>query len=406
MPLQEVVVVGAGAAGLRAVESLRGSGFTGPITVVGAEPDPPYDRPVVSKAALAEPVTAADVALPVKRSAADVTWLLGTPVVTADLAGRVLGLADGSAVTYDGLVVASGLRPLPLDVPGPAGGRHVLRSLADAAALRPLLRPGVRVLVVGAGFVGCEVAVAAATAGCVVDCVALDPVPLLRPLGGALGGAVRRRLEAMGIRFHLGESVAELDGDGGVRTATLSGGGRMPVDVVVAAIGSTCAVSWLPDEVADPVAGVLTDEDLRVLDPAGARVPGVVAVGDVARYPNPRFGAAPRRVEHWTNAADTGRRAGQVLAADLAGAVVPPGGRTWPAIPSFWSDLGEIRLQAFGLPELADPDGMRVVAGELDGDVVVGYHRGDDLVAAVGIGPLDQVLPLRERIGVGRAETG
>src|SRR5690606_24117063 len=203
-----IVVAGASLGGLRAAEQLRAAGHTGEIVVVGDEPHPPYNRPPLSKEALATEVTLDRVAFRMRPSVADVAWRLGTPVVRADLAARTVHLADGTEIRYDGLVVATGLRPRRLDAPGTGPSRHVVRTLDDAAALRERLRPGVRAAVVGAGFIGCEVAATARTLGADVTVVAPEEQPMLRPLGARLGAELRRRHEGRGVRFLLGRTVA------------------------------------------------------------------------------------------------------------------------------------------------------------------------------------------------------
>lgn len=392
-----VVVVGAGMAGLRAAESLRAAGVDGPIVMVGAEPWPPYNRPPISKQGLADGAGIEQLRLRVRRSAADLEWRLGAAVVQADLAAHELTLGDGATLAFDGLVVASGVRPRRLDVAGPTRGRHLLRTLDDATALRPQLRPGARVLVVGAGFIGCEAASTARGLGCEVTCVAVDPLPMLRPLGALLGTELLRRHEDDGVRFRLSTGVEAFTGDDRVTGAVLTDGSTVEADVVVEALGSSSDQPWLgPLGDGD---GVLTDDAMRVLGPDGRPVGAVVAAGDVARYPNARFDDVPRRVEHWSNATDTGRRAGAALAADLGAAPPPPS--PWAPLPSFWSDQAGVTVQSFGLPGLADEQGVRVVEGGPGGDLVVAYHRGDDLVGAVGIGHLPTVLALRDRIGAG-----
>lgn len=389
------MVVGAGLAGLRAVEALRGGGVAGEVVVVGAEPWPPYNRPPVSKQALAAGAGIDDLRLRVRRSAADVDWRLGRRVVAADLDRREVELDSGELLAFDGLVVASGVRPRRLDIPGPTAGRYVLRTLDDATALHRLLRPGTRLLVVGAGFIGCEVSSTARSLGCDVTCVAIDPEPMAGPLGRLLGAELRRRHEADGVRFRLSTGVEAFVGADRVAGALLTDGSTVAADVVVEALGSVADVPWLGD--LGDGDGVLTDNAMHVLDPDGAPLPGVVAAGDIARYPNPRFDDVPRRVEHWSNGTDTGRRAGATLAADLTGSAPPP--PDWAPIPSFWSDQAGTTVQSFGLPGLGDEDGIRVVAGGPGSDLVAEYHRGADLVGVVGIGMTAQAMDRRDRVG-------
>ena len=179
--MQRVVVVGAGMGGLRAAEGVRKAGYADQLVLVGAEIHMPYNRPPLSKEVLATEVEHERVAFPLRAALGEVDWRLGLTASRLDLDRRVLHTADGGEVPYDGLVIATGLRPRRLDLPGPpptpAAGRHALRTLDDAATLRQELRPGVHVVVLGAGFIGCEVAATARQLGCDVTCVAIDPLP-------------------------------------------------------------------------------------------------------------------------------------------------------------------------------------------------------------------------------------
>jgi NADPH-dependent 2,4-dienoyl-CoA reductase/sulfur reductase-like enzyme len=398
-----VVVVGAGLAGLRSAEGLRAAGYADEILVVGDESWAPYNRPPLSKEALLGDLSHDRLVFPVRATASDVTWRHGVSAVHVDLERRLVRLDDGEVVGYDALVAATGARARRLQIPGPpqtaAGRRHVIRSLDDAIGLRAALVPGAKVVVLGAGFIGCEVAATAVTLGCEVHCVAIDPFPMVRPLGPELAAELQRRHEEQGVVFHLGVGVAELVGDHYVTDVVLTDGTRLETDVVLEALGSHCNVGWLEGNGLDLVDGVRTDTALRPWRESGA-LDGVAVVGDIARFPNHRFDERPLRVEHWSMPTDTGRRAGAVLAAYLCGdgydEVVS---QTWEPMPSFWSDQFDIRLQSFGMPGLADPDGIRVLEGDLHDECVVGYHRDDELVGVVGVGMLRAVTAYRTRLG-------
>ncbi|MBI1378024.1 MAG: NAD(P)/FAD-dependent oxidoreductase [Frankiales bacterium] len=401
------LVVGAGLGGLRAAEALRGAGFDGELVVLGEEDWAPYNRPPLSKEALAGELDHERLAFRVRREAADITWRHGVRAVAADLDGRTVVLADGERLGWDVLVAATGMRARRLEVPGPppsaAAGRHVVRTLDDAIALRVALAPGARVVVLGAGFIGCEVAASARGLGCEVTCVALDEVPMQRPLGRVLGAELRRRHEMRGVAFRLGVTVAAFLGDDVVEGVELGDGTQVPADVVVEAVGTSANVEWLAGNGLDLADGVRTDAALRPLRD-GAPLDGVAVVGDIARFPNTRFDDDAHRVEHWSLPTDSGRRAGEVLAAYLAGRsydeVVA---REWAPLPSFWSDQYDVHLQSFGYPGLADPDGAVLLEGDLGAECVVGYRRGDDLVGVVGLGMMRVLLGYRERLGRGRA---
>jgi 3-phenylpropionate/trans-cinnamate dioxygenase ferredoxin reductase subunit len=476
---KHVAIAGAGLGGLRAAEQLRAAGHAGPITVVGAEPYMPYNRPPLSKELLAHeladaeatPETDADdlvalhqrIAFRQRASVADVTFRLGVPVTRVDFAAGELALADGDAVRFDGLVVATGLRPRRLNVPGPAGpgsGRHVLRTLDDCASLRADLRaalagpgrpahadegrrgdsgiPRPRVVVVGAGFVGCEVACTALSLGCDVTVVEPAGPPMLRVLGERLARAVQRAHERAGITFVLGRAVVAYAGHDRVTgvvladgtdagSARVSGGPAsgglalagavLPADLVVEAIGSLPNTEWLAGSGLDLTDGVLCDNTLSAVTGSGPSAPAtsapatsapvtrasvtsvpVTAVGDVARFPNPLFDDVPRRVEHWSMPTDTARRAAATLHAKLEGDPIDP--NSFRPLPYFWSDQGDLRLQSFGSPGLADD--VVIAEGnldELDKGLLATYHRSGRLVGSVALNlPPTRYRALREAL--------
>ncbi|MFF7790926.1 FAD-dependent oxidoreductase [Streptomyces sp. NPDC007991] len=371
-----IVVAGASLGGLRAAEQLRAAGWAGRITVIGDEPHRPYNRPPLSKEVLAGKASFASLAFTPKPVAADVEWRLGTRVTAARLAGRTVELHDGSVLSYDGLVVATGTRPRRLRCPGPVEGRHTVRTIDDARVLRDALtRPSVRVVVVGAGFIGCEVAATAVGLGA-AEVTVVDPLPL--PMAGPLGETLARvlltRHQERGVRFVLGSGVTGFEGDHRVTGVVVSDGSVLPADVVVESVGSVPNTEWLDGNGLDLSDGVLTDRHLR----AGGR-PEVVAVGDVARFPNARYDGVPRRVEHWSVPGDSARHAAKVLVGGDAG-VAP-----FAPLPTFWSDQHDFRLQSFGAPALGLGD-VRVLDGDTSGDVLVGYHSDGRLVGIVALG--------------------
>ncbi|MFF8593919.1 NAD(P)/FAD-dependent oxidoreductase [Streptomyces sp. NPDC015220] len=375
-----VVVAGASMAGLRAAEQLRAVGWTGPITLVGDEPHMPYNRPPLSKGVLAGRAAFESLALRPRASVSDVRWRLGRRVVGADLDRRAVALDNGETLPYDGLVVATGMRPRRLGCPGPVTGRHTVRTLADARGLREALtRPNARVVVVGAGFIGCEVAATAVALGAAEVTVA-DPMPLpmAGPLGELLATALLRRHQRRGVRFALGSAVTAFTGQDRVDGVVLADGTVLDADVVVESVGSVANTEWLDGNGLDLTDGVLTDEHLR----AGGR-PEVVAVGDVARFPNARYDRVPRRVEHWSIPTDTARHAARVLAAHLTG--TGAGLAPFAPLPTFWSDQHDFRIQSFGAPALGTGD-VRVLDGDPDGDLLAGYHTGGRLVGVVALG--------------------
>ena len=385
-----VVIVGAGLGGLRAAETLRAAGYAGAITVVGDEEYLPYNRPPLSKEALAGGIDVASLEFRRKPIVDDVRWLLGTPVVGSDLAARTVTLSDGTVLAFDGLVAASGIRPRRLPIPGPADGRFALRTAADALAVREYLTPGAVVIIMGAGFIGCEAAATAIKLGCTVHVVALDEEPMIRPLGAELGAAMRRRHEARGVHFHLGQTIDSFAGADRVRSVSLSDGTELPADIVIEAVGSVANTEWLRGNDLDLSDGLLTDSSMQV----HTALAPLVAVGDLARHPNGHFGGVPRRIEHWNIPTETAKRAGPTLAAILRGE--EPDRAPFLAMPAFWSDQYEFTLQSFGMPGIADR--VEVVSGTVDEPCIVEYSDASGLVGVVGVDRTAEVAPYRKAL--------
>ncbi len=388
-----IAVVGASLAGLRAAEQLRASGHEGPITVFGEEPHLPYNRPPLSKQALTEELdlsaaqAAAKLAFRRRASVEDVEFRLGDAVVAADLSARELTTAAGTRVNYDGLVVATGLRPRRLNLPGPSAGVHALRTVEDCLALREDLKQfeSARVVVIGAGFIGCEVAGSLLKQGHRVTVVEPAGPPMVRVLGERLAQAVQAHHEAAGIRFLINRGVSALAGGHRATGVEVSGGERLEADVVVESVGCVCNTEWLDGNGLDLSNGVLTDNALRAAE-------RVVAVGDIARFPNPLFDGVARRVEHWSMPTDTAKRAARTLVAELRGEPVPAA--VFAPVPSFWSDQLDLRFQSKGSPGLADE--AVVVEGELDeltAGLLVSYRRGGQPVGTVAV----NLSPARQR---------
>ena len=393
-----VVIVGAAMGGLRTAEALRKAGYLGEISIIGDEVHAPYNRPPLSKDVLSTEVTHDAVAFPARAETADVEWMLGSPVTSTDLSAHTVTTAAGNQVPWSALVIATGLRPRRLDF-APLAGRHAVRSLDDAMALRAELVPGTRVVVVGSGFLGCELAATATKLGCTVTIVSPSAEPMIRPLGVMLGAELGRRLEADGVEVLRLTGVAGLTGDGRITAVELDSGRTISADVVIEAIGSDCNTEWLATTGLDLSDGVLADNALRAVGLDGSVHDDVYVVGDVARFPNPMFDMVPRRVEHWNIPTDTGKRAGAVLAARFDGTFDTVAASPFAPMPSFWSNQFDTKVQAYGLPGLADE--VRILEGELSGDVAVGYFRAGALVGVVGVGLKAALLPYRQRIAEG-----
>ena len=389
MSTDQVVIVGAGLGGLRAAEALRGAGYEGHLVIVGEEPHLPYNRPPLSKEALAGGVDVEDLHFRRRSSIDDVEWRLGSGATSVDLTERTVCLEDGSVLPFAGLVVATGIRPRRLPIPGPTEGRFLLRNADDAAELRAALGPGSRLVIMGAGFIGCEVAATARKLGADVDIVALDDEPMVRPLGPKFGAAMRARHEAQGVAFHLGRTVAEFLGDDRVTGVRLDDGTEIPATIVLEAVGSVPNVEWLEGNGLDLLDGVLVDEALQVI---GSAAP-IVAVGDIARHPNALFPGGPWRIEHWNMPTEMGRHAGRTLADELAGA--EPHGGPFSALPSFWSDQYDLNIQSYGMPSLGEPV---LVDGDWDGDCIVEYRRDGELMGVVGVNRSKDLMDYRKQL--------
>ncbi|MCE7048542.1 NAD(P)/FAD-dependent oxidoreductase [Streptomyces purpurascens] len=382
--MRRVVVVGASAAGLAAAEILRRTGYDGTLTLVGDEPRAPYDRPPLSKQILSGEWGAERLPL---RPGPDLDALgldlrLGSAATGLDMTDRTVCLADGEQVPYDGLIVATGVRPRRL--PGD-GGAHVLRTLDDALALRERLKPGCRLVVVGAGFLGAEAAAVAWGLGARVTLLEPAPVPLAHAVGTEVGQVLSQAHLDHGVELRTGVTVTEV-ADGGVR---LADGELVEADEVLVAIGSLPNTEWLADSGLPVGDGVLCDAYC-------AAAPGVYAAGDVARWDNPLFGTS-MRIEHRTNAAEQGMAAARNLLA------APDARRPFAPVPYFWSDQYDMKIQAYGY--LRGHDEVAIVDGDLaERRFVAAYRTGERLTGALAVGmPPKAVRGWRQAIAGGTA---
>lgn len=395
-----VLIVGASLAALRTAEALRRGAYLGPIKVIGAEPYLPYNRPPLSKDMLSGVGGIEDLYFPIKESVADVEWVTGTTASSLDVNNQVVTDLSGKKYNYSGLVIATGLRPRPLPIDSNGiSGIHVLRTFDDASALRKKLLPGVRVLVLGSGFIGCEVAATASKAGCQVRVVSRANEPMEQAVGHELAMEIKRRHQLHGVEFIKGASVFGLIGDGHVERVILDSGVIYDVDLVVVAVGSMPNTEWLDGSGINIEDGVLVDQRMKAVMENGLVLPNVVAVGDVARYVNPLFDDVARRVEHWNLPTETGKYAGKVLAQTLLGeAEKGSEEERFAPLPSFWSDQYEMNILAFGMTYLADRSEM--IAGELSGECVFEFFRNDQLVGVCGIGMRPTVQSYRNRFSL------
>ena len=387
--MREVVVVGASLAGLRAAEALRREGFDGRVTLIGAEDHLPYDRPPLSKQFLAGEQQADDLAL--RRSPyddLDLDLRLGVRATGLDLGDHRITLADGSAVAYDGLVLATGATPRTLPEQPDLDGVCVLRTLDDATALRDRLAGNPKVVVIGAGFIGSEVA--ATCRGRDLDVTVLEalPAPLVRGLGPVLGSACGELHRDHGVDLRLGVGVAGIEGDRRVERVRLDDGSVVEADVVVVGVGVVPATSWLEGSGLTIDNGIVCDETLLA-------APDVVAAGDVARWPNAKFGGELMRLEHWTNASEQGVAAVQRL---LHGDGPDPA--AFAPVPFVWSDQYDVKVQTVG--HFRGDDTMQVVHGALEERRFTAiFGRDGRLVGALGFSMPAKVMQYRRMIDEG-----
>lgn len=384
-----LVVVGASLAGLRAVISARKSGYDGPITLVGGEEHLPYDRPPLSKAFLDD----ADAPHPEFPHAQDlrgelaVDVRLNTWATALDGERRVIGLTGGGELGYHAMVVATGAAARTLPGTDQLSGVHCLRTLDDALAIRAALDAGARTVVVGAGFIGSEVASGARKRGLSATILEALPVPLVRSVGEEMGHACADLHRANGTDLRTGVQVTELQSkDGQVTGVVLDGGEVVPADLVVVGIGVTPSTDWLKGSgvtLHDRDGGIVCDETLAT------GLPGVYAAGDVAHYPNPLFDAEMMRLEHWTNANEQGTLAAR-------NALNPAEARASATVPYFWSDWYGHRIQFVGIPRA---DEIRGVSNELGEDRFLAlYRRGDRITGCITIDRPTQIMKYRRMI--------
>jgi 3-phenylpropionate/trans-cinnamate dioxygenase ferredoxin reductase subunit len=381
--LDRIVIVGASLAGFRAAEELRTQGHAGSVTIVGDEPHRPYDRPPLSKQVLAGTKPPASTALTSVSGSIDdldLDWLLGQTATGLDLGDRTVLLGGGERLPYDGLVIATGAAPKRLPGTDHLAGVHTLRTLDDCEAIRAALDASPRrVAVVGAGFIGAEVAATCRGRGIEVTLIEALPVPLERGLGPAMGAVVADLHRDHGVDVRLGVGVVRIEGGDRVERVRLTDGAILDVDLVVIGIGVGPNTGWLEGS------GLTIDNGV-VCDAACRAAPQVVAAGDVARWPNRRFGEV-MRVEHWDNAIAMGTHAAQSL---LAGSAAVP----YEPVPWFWSDQYDRKIQLAG--RAGPEDEVEVVSGSVEERRFVAlYGRGGVVVGVLGMSQPARVMKLR-----------
>lgn len=379
--MRHVVIVGASAAGLAAAETLRAEGFDGAVTLVGEEPHAPYDRPPLSKQLLAGSWEADRLALRDQAAldALKAEWRLGARATALDAAARRVTLADGETLSFDGMVIATGVQPRRLPGAMPAGV-HALRGLEDALALRTALAAQPRVVVIGSGVLGSEFAATARGRGCEVTLIGNAPLPMIRQFGPVIGEMVAAKHQAAGVALRPSTEVLGIEGGDRVTGVRLATGEVVPAELVLVAIGSVPAIGWLEGSGLELGDGVVCDAFCQA-------APGIYAAGDVASWWHEGYGRR-LRIEHRMNASEQGAAA----ARNLLGAAQP-----FRPIPFLWSDQFDVKLQSYGLfpadgeieiePDASAPDRFVAVC-----------RQGGRLVGALGWNAIKALRLARQRL--------
>ncbi len=377
-----IVIVGASLAGLSAAETLRAEGFRGLLTLIGDEPYLPYDRPPLSKAVLTGWVPAEHTRLPRRETLADVEWRLGVAATGLDLPAKQVRLADGHSVEFDRLLIATGTRARPWSKQAEAKleGVLTLRGRDDAKLLQQRLaaKPR-RVLVIGGGFTGSEIASDCCELGLPVTVTERGAAPLVGALGGVIAERVATLQRQHGVDLRCQVTVTSLEGDaqGRLRRAHLSDGSALDTEVAVVALGAIRNTEWLRDSgLAVGAFGVGCDAGCRAFDINAIVTDDIFVAGDVARFPHPLYDYQFLALEHWGNAVEQA----SVAAHNMVCA--PAERRPHVAVPAFWSSQFGVNIKSVGVPSAAEE--VVITQGELaDASFVAAYGKAGQLVAAV-----------------------
>ena len=384
-----IVIIGAGEAGARAAAALRENHYAGPVTLIGEELHLPYERPPLSKAAMtgADEPTAATIMSEEQLAAHGIRHLSGVMVTDIDCAGHTVLLDDGSRIPYTKLLLATGARPRRLTTPG-ADASHVLylRTFADALAMRAYLKPGIRLVVIGGGFIGLEIAASALDRGCTVTVVEMAPRILGRAVPAEVAALVAEAHAAAGIRLIVGVGLAAIED----KAVSLADGTRLACDAIIAGVGA------IPETGLAEKAGLAIENGIRVNGQLQTDDPDIFAAGDCCAFPHPVFGGRRLRLrlEAWRNAQDQGNHAARAMLGETA---------PFEVVPWFWSDQHDHTLQIAGLPD----EGDTTVTRDLGGTTLHFHLKAGRLVGASAFGPIAKVareIRLAEMLIARRAE--
>lgn len=393
------MIVGASMGGLRTAESLRRSGFSGEITIVGAEKHYPYNRPPLSKDLLAEDKAFDSIEFKIDNEKLGANFILGNPAKSVDVSNNELTLNSNQKLSFDFLVAATGLRSRKMDFQNPVqSGRFSLRTYDDAKKIRSAISPGKHVVILGAGFIGLELAATLRKLNCTVNVVAMETVPLAPIVGELFGKEIQRRHESNGINFHMNNSIKNLIGDKFITHVSLSDGTSLECNIFIEAVGSLPNTEWLDGNGLDKANGVLTDKTLRAIDLEGKCIENFFVVGDIARFPYVNLQIPARRIEHWNIPIESGKRVGREISHAVKPGSVDGFNHQEPfnPLPSFWSDQFNISIFSYGEPKIAEE--VNLIDGKIDSDFIFTYHRQGKLVGAAGIGMRQGLNKLRSEI--------
>jgi 3-phenylpropionate/trans-cinnamate dioxygenase ferredoxin reductase subunit len=366
-----IVIIGAGEAGARAAAALRENNYTGPVTLIGAERHLPYERPPLSKAVMTatEEPSVATILTEAQLAEHGIRHLAGVVVTEIDRVGHAVLLDDGSRLPYAKLLLATGAVPRKLTIPG-AGPDNVLylRNFSDALALRARLQRGIRLVVIGGGFIGLEIAASALHRGCAVTVVEMAPRILGRAVPAEVAAHVAAAHEAAGIRLVTGVGLAAIED----KAVLLADGTRLLCDAIIAGVGA------LPETTLAERAGLTIENGIRVDGRLATDDPAIFAVGDCCAFPHPLFDGRRLRLEAWRNAQDQGNHAARSMLGETA---------AYDAVPWFWSDQHDQTLQIAGLPD----EGDTTVTRDLGGTTLYFHLKAGRLVGASAFGPIGKV---------------